>query len=129
MAEEAATRKPAEWGWLPRGTLWCAIPINTTVLTAGSASIPSFVQEYADGEWAARLGARVATDRFKCGNGFVWGFKRTLVNAGAESGDVLVLEFNAAARVVTVYVGDDALTDQFEAGTPPLIEDGDDADE
>jgi hypothetical protein len=42
---------------------------------------------------------------------------------------VLVLEFNAAARVVTVYVGDDALTDQFEAGTPPLIEDGDDADE
>jgi hypothetical protein len=127
-AEVMAARKPAEWGWLPRGTLWCAIPLNTTVLTAGRTSIPSFVYEYAEGEWSARIAGRAATDGLKCGNGFVWGFRRTLVNAGAEAGDVFVIEFDAQVRVATLYIGDEELADAFEAGRPPSTEsiDGDD---
>lgn len=127
-AEVAAARKPAEWGWLPRGTLWCAIPLNTTVLTAGRTSIPSFVYEYAEGEWAARMAGRAIGEQIKCGNGFIWGFRRTLVNAGAEAGDVFVVEFDAAARIASLYVGDEELVDAFEAGKPPPIED-DDEDE
>lgn len=124
-AEVAAARKPAEWGWLPRGTLWCAIPLNTTVLTAGRTSIPSFVYEYAEGEWAARMAGRAIAEQIKCGNGFVWGFRRTLTNAGAEAGDVFVVEFDASARVTTLYLGDDELVDAFEAGNPPPVEEDD----
>ncbi|MGE3301665.1 MAG: DNA-directed RNA polymerase subunit alpha C-terminal domain-containing protein [Hyphomonadaceae bacterium] len=127
-AEVAAARKPAEWGWLPRGTLWCAIPLNTTVLTAGRTSIPSFVYEYAEGEWAARMAGRTLGEQIKCGNGFIWGFRRTLVNAGAEAGDMFVVEFDAAARIASLYLGDDELVDAFEAGKPPPLE-GDDEDE
>ena len=128
-AEAMAARKPAEWGWLPRGTLWCAIPLNTTVLTAGRTSIPSFVYEYAEGEWSACIAGRAASDNLKCGIGFVWGFKRALVNAGAEAGDVLVIEFDARARLATLYIGDEELADAFEAGKPPPIENADEEDD
>lgn len=128
-AEVMAARKPAEWGWLPRGTLWCAIPLNTTVLTAGSSAIPSFVYEYAEGEWSACIAGRAASGDLKCANGFVWGFRRILVNAGAEAGDVFVIEFDAQLRVATLYIGDEELADAFEAGQPPPIENVDEEDE
>ncbi|RYE39726.1 MAG: hypothetical protein EOP21_10350 [Hyphomicrobiales bacterium] len=127
-AQVTASRKPAEWGWLPQGTLWFAIPLNTTVLTSGSVTVPSFIGEYAEGEWSAKLGGRNLVDTVKCGKGFAWGFKRALVNAGAEAGDILVLEFDPTSRSVGLHIGDDELVDHFEAGKPPSV-DPDDASE
>jgi len=121
-AEVIAARKPAEWGWLPAGTLWCAIQLNTTVITSGRTSIPSFVCEYTEGQWSTNLDGCVSREGLKCGNGFLWGFRRTLVNFGAEAGDVLVIEFNAQTRTATLYISDDELTEAFEEGKPPQIE-------
>ena len=88
--ESAISRKPAEWGWSPRGTLWYALPITRTVLTAGSVPVTQSIADIADGEWKAYLDGRELAGSVKCSNRFLWGLRRPFVNAGAEPSDVAI---------------------------------------
>jgi hypothetical protein len=123
--EVATSRKPAEWGWSPRGTLWYALPVTGTLLAAGSVPIMRFVADIADGEWTACFDRRELEENIKCSNGFLWGFRRALINAGAEPGDVAILEFDLSKRTVNITLGGEELADMWENGDidfpPPEI--------
>jgi RNA polymerase alpha subunit len=114
--EVAASRKPAEWGWSPRGTLWYALPVTPTVLAAGSVAVAPFVADIADGEWKPCFDGRELDGSVKCNNRFLWGLRRPLINAGAEPGDVSVLEFDVSKRTVNITLGGEELADMWETG-------------
>jgi hypothetical protein len=121
MVEELAeamslSRKPAEFGWSSRGTLWCAIHLNRNILVSGSAAIPAFAADLAEGEWQATFGGVATEQVLKCRNHFVWSLSRILSNAGAEPGDVCVLEFDLPNRIVNLTVGGEDLADSWESG-------------
>jgi hypothetical protein len=124
--ELATSRKPAEWGWSPRGTLWYALRITGTVLAAGSVAITQFVADIVDGEWKACFDGRELDGSVKCSNRFLWGLRRPLVNAGAEPGDVAIVEFDLSRRTVNIALGDEELVDIWESGDidRPLPENG-----
>jgi len=123
--EVATSRKPAEWGWSPRGTLWYARPITGTLLAAGSVPITRFVADIADGEWKACFDRRELDGSIKCSNGFLWGLRQPLINAGAEPGDVSIFEFDLSKRTVNITLGGEELADMWESGNidlpPPEI--------
>ncbi|MBM3950800.1 MAG: hypothetical protein FJ311_05035 [Rhodospirillales bacterium] len=112
----SASRKPAEWGWSTKGALWCAIHLNRVCLSQGSVSIPRFVADYAEGQWQPEIACRELDATVKCRDNFLWGLKRPLVNAGAEPGDVCVLEFERSTRKVRITVGGEELIDLWESG-------------
>jgi hypothetical protein len=114
--ETFASRKSPEWGWSPRGTLWYALRVNATVLTSGSIYVPSFLAEIAEGEWSPAVDGRLTDSVIKCNNRFLWGLRRPLLYAGAESGDVCILEFDISARKVSLHIGDEELADMWESG-------------
>lgn len=116
MKELSAARKPAEWGWSERGTLWYALRITGTVLASGSVPIPSFVSEIADGEWQPLVGGRNIDGPIKCNGRFIWGLRRPLINSGAEPEDVCILEFDLTKRTVNLTVGGEELVDIWESG-------------
>ena len=120
-----ATRKSAEWGWTNRGTLWYALPINLTVLTAGSIPLPQFVADLVHGEWKGCSGAEELERKINCSNRFLWGFRRALVNGGAEPGDVAILEFDFTKRTVNITVGGEEFPELWESGRIelPVVED------
>ncbi len=123
--EAVASRKPAEWGWTPRGTLWYALPITETVLAAGSVPVAQFVASIADGDWKACFDGRQLDGSVRCGNRFLWGLRRPLINAGAEPGDVAILELDLSKRTVNITLGGEELADMWESGDidlpPPEI--------
>jgi hypothetical protein len=114
--ELATSRKPAEWGWSPRGTLWYALRITGTVLAAGSVAITQFVADIVDGEWKACFDGRELDGSVKCSNRFLWGLRRPLINAGAEVGDVAIVEFDLSRRTANIALGGEELVDIWESG-------------
>ena len=114
--ETAAARKPAEWGWSARGTLWCAIRLTRTVIVSGAVAAPAFVGNYTEGDWEVRFASTVLEGAIKSRNHFIWGLKRPLTYAGAEPEDVCVLEFNVVGRIVDLTVGGEDLIDAWESG-------------
>lgn len=113
--EVAAARKPAEWGWSPRGTLWYALQITGAIL-AGAVTVPRFVGDLVEGEWRTRFAGRELEGDVKCRNGFLWGYRRALVNAAAEPGDVVVFEFDLSKRNVDITLGGEELIDLWDSG-------------
>src|SRR5207248_798277 len=114
-----------------RGTFWCALPITRTVLTVGSTTLPQTIAEIASGEWKARFDGRELDGDVKCGNGFLWGLRRALMNAGAEPGDFAVLEFDLSKRTVDINSGGEDLVDVWESGDiecPPAEINGSEAE-
>jgi hypothetical protein len=75
-----------------------------------------FVADIADGEWTACFDRRELEENIKCSNGFLWGFRRPLINAGAEPGDVAILEFDLSKRTVNITLGGEELADMWENG-------------
>jgi Bacterial RNA polymerase, alpha chain C terminal domain/Sigma-70, region 4 len=114
--EVANSRKPAEWGWSPRGTLWYALPITGTVLGSGSVAVTQFVADIVDGEWKACFDRRELGGNVKCSNRFLWDLRRPLIKAGAELGDVAILEFDLPKRTVNITLGGEELADIWESG-------------
>lgn len=114
--ELSASRKSADSGWTPKGTLWCAVHLTRVSLTSGAVSVPRFVSDYAEGEWQPEFGGREIDSTVKCRDSFLWGLKRSLLNAGAEPGDVCVLEFERSVRKVRITVGGEELIDLWESG-------------
>jgi Bacterial RNA polymerase, alpha chain C terminal domain/Sigma-70, region 4 len=114
--ELTASRKTAEFGWSARGTLWCAVHLTHVSLASGALSIPRFVADYAEGEWQPEIAGREVDGTVKCRDNFLWGIKRPLANAGAEPGDVCVLEFVRATRIVRMTIGGEELIDLWESG-------------
>jgi hypothetical protein len=114
--EVAASRKAAEWGWSPRGTLWYALPVTETVIASGSVKVGQFIADIADGEWKVCVSGRELEGKMKCGNGFLWGLRRPLVNAGAEREDVAILEFDVSKRTVNITLGSEELIDMWDTG-------------
>jgi Bacterial RNA polymerase, alpha chain C terminal domain/Sigma-70, region 4 len=116
-----ASRRPADFGWSSRGTLWCAIRLNRNILTAGSTNMPSFVSDLIGGnEWRVRFGDRMLDTVLKCRNHFLWSLAKPLANAGAEPGDVCVLDFDLQTKVATLMVGGEDLADAWESGVIDL---------
>jgi hypothetical protein len=113
--EIAAARRPAEWGWSRRGTLWYALRLSGAVLN-GAIAISNFVADFVDGEWQPRIGNRDAAGRIKCNGRFLWGLRGPVMQAGGEPGDICVLEFDIGKRVVNLMIGGDELVDVWETG-------------
>jgi hypothetical protein len=118
--EVAAARKPAEWGWSRRGTLWYALRVSGTTLASGSVPVPQFVAETTEGEWSVRFDGNELEGAIKCSNRFLWGLRRPLLNAGAEPHDVAMLEFDITRRTVDISVGGEELVDTWERGDNDL---------
>jgi hypothetical protein len=79
-------------------------------------SVPKFVADYAEGEWQPEFAGREIEATVKCRENFMWGLQRALLNAGAEPGDVCVLEFERSVRRVRITVGGEELIDLWESG-------------
>jgi hypothetical protein len=131
---KSAARKPAEYGWSPRGTLWCAIRVTLGLLTSGSVRVPTFVADLVEGdEWQVRLGGRTLEKTLKCRNHFLWSLSRALAQAGAEPEDMCVLEFDLRAHTVDLTIGSDELVDAWESGDieipPPDVVQAEDGSE
>jgi hypothetical protein len=61
----------------------------------------------------------------KCNNRFLWGLRRPLINAGAEPGDLAILEFDVSKHTVNLTLGGEELADVWDSGNidlpPPEI--------
>jgi hypothetical protein len=118
----SASRRPTDFGWSTRGTLWCAVRLNRNILTSGSVGMPTFVSDLIENtEWQIRFGGRMLDGILKCRNHFLWSVAKSLANAGAEPGDVCVLEFDLQAHFVTLTVGGEDLADAWESGNIDLL--------
>lgn len=113
--EIAAARRPAEWGWSARGTLWYALHLSGAALT-GAVALPNFVADIVDGEWQPLIGGREARGDVKCSGRFLWGLRVPVLQAGGEPGDICILEFYIGQRIVSLTIGGDELVDMWETG-------------
>jgi hypothetical protein len=74
------------------------------------------VADLTEGEWQTRIGRSLTDIPTKSRNRFVWSVKRALSNLGAEPGDVCILEFDLAKRILSVTIGGDDLLDAWQRG-------------
>ncbi len=122
-AEISRSRRRADSGWTSRGTLWCAIQINRSMLTSGAVHLPAFATSMVEGkEWEIRIDGKAFGTVLKARNNFVWSLAKPLERLGAEPGDMCILDFNLGGRTVDVTVGGEDLVDAWESGDIDLME-------
>jgi DNA-directed RNA polymerase alpha subunit len=102
----------SDHGWTPKGLLWFGTELSRMILTAGSIRLVPFVSDLVQGEWAVRLPDGGEYGTVTCRESFIWTFRKPFNVLGAESNDLMVLEFDIKARTVLVRVGGPGL---FEA--------------
>jgi DNA-directed RNA polymerase subunit alpha len=116
------SRTTANYGWSSRGTLWCAIRLNRSILISGSTTIPTFVSDLVEGkEWGIFFGGKLTNAVLKCRNHFIWALTKPLASAGAEPDDICILEFDLSSHVVTLAIGSEDLVDAWENGDIDLL--------
>jgi hypothetical protein len=114
--EISSSRKPAEYGWSSRGTLWYALPVNGTALGHGAVILPTFVADLVQGEWPGHLAGYPTDETIKCNGPFLRSLRKSLINSGAESGDTCILEFDLSKRTLNVFVGSEEAIELWEKG-------------
>ena len=80
--------------------------------------MPTFVQNFASGEWSVYVTGGLRTGTAKVDNGFISGIRNAFVALGASNGDFVQLDFIIASGELLVrVVGDEP--QEFEECTVP----------
>jgi len=100
-------------GWTPTGCIWTAYCLSESTLNSGVVSIPSAKKALLDGTFDVfDLNARPC-GKLRIKGGTCWGIGPYFRDAGLESGDYLVLEFDLKAKRASIITGDEGILDQY----------------
>lgn len=110
-------RRVMDFGWTPSGCLWVAaiVPpaVQSFVVGCPAGGRPfvagqKFSAQMCDGTPCGTVGVTV--------DGIMYGLGQFTQIAGADPGDIVVLEFDLTTQGVTLLLGDDELLDSYSSG-------------
>lgn len=100
-------------GWTDDGRLWVGYRISTSTIETGIVGIPASIRPTLGDEYSIAQKTTETERKLKLGDAQAWGFRPTILDAGAEPGDVMVFVFDLKMRNVQIRFGDESLIDDL----------------
>lgn len=110
-------RRTVDCGWTPDGHPWCAIELSYAASRTGIVSVPAAIRRFVQGEHEIVLRDGLLGGALKVKKASAWGLHPVCARRGLEDGDVVILEWDVAARRVLLVIGADDALDRYQAGT------------
>jgi hypothetical protein len=106
------SRTDRDYGWTRDGGIWLALELSKSVVDTGVFSVPAGMRPHLIGDFDMTDDSGVAIGRVRITDGGCWGLSPLFSRRGGEPGDVLLLVFDLARKLVTARLGGRDLLDQ-----------------